>query len=333
MLSNPASEKVEMRPTPNLFTQRPQTSFSRIKRRAILAIFMIFAVAQSTIIFSQSATPADGLKALDGEWIYVEDRTEGRPLEQMGPPMSSTFSFLTTDGAVVLVNGQGGGHKDVRVALDGTATEVLKSDSPARFRGAWNNGIFSLEIEWLRADGTASKHSKKFQVTNEGMLVTVTLGAPYNSTSVALYRHPQDIPMPTPAKATIADLAWLSGDWVGTRGTGGTISMEERWGPPSGGSMFAVSRTISRTRLSAFEYLRILERNGGLVYIAQPNGAAATEFVLTEFTSSRAVFDNPRHDYPKRIVYELSAEGGLSATVGFMKGGSPRKFEYKREEE
>jgi hypothetical protein len=43
------------------------------------------------------------------------------------------------------------------------------------------------------------------------------------------------------------------------------------------------------------------------------------------------VFDNPRHDYPKRIVYERSAEGGLSATIGFMKGGSPRRFEYTRE--
>jgi hypothetical protein len=43
------------------------------------------------------------------------------------------------------------------------------------------------------------------------------------------------------------------------------------------------------------------------------------------------VFDNPRHDYPKRIVYELSAEGSLSATIGFTKGGSPRRFEFKRE--
>ena len=43
------------------------------------------------------------------------------------------------------------------------------------------------------------------------------------------------------------------------------------------------------------------------------------------------MFDNPRHDYPKRIVYELSAEGGLSATIGFTKGGTPRRFEFKRE--
>ena len=53
--------------------------------------------------------------------------------------------------------------------------------------------------------------------------------------------------------------------------------------------------------------------------------------VLTELTKSRAVFDNPRNDYPKRIVYELSADGALRATIGFMKGGTPRRFDYTRE--
>ena len=95
--------------------------------------------------------------------------------------------------------------------------------------------------------------------------------------------------------------------------------------------MLAVSRTVSRDKMVAFEFLRIVERDGGLVYIAQPGGASPTEFVLTELGAKRAVFENPRHDYPKRIVYELSAEGGLSATIGFAKGGSPRRFEFKRE--
>ena len=81
----------------------------------------------------------------------------------------------------------------------------------------------------------------------------------------------------------------------------------------------------------AFEFLRVVERDGGLVYIAQPGGAAPTEFVLNELGPKRAVFDNPRHDFPKRIVYELSGKGELTATIGFMKGGTPRKFEFSRE--
>jgi hypothetical protein len=127
-------------------------------------------------------------------------------------------------------------------------------------------------------------------------------------------------------------MACLAGAWVGTRGAEGTTSIEERWSPPLGGSMLAVSRTVSRGKKVAFEYLRLAERDGGLVYVAQPGGAAPTEFVLTEVNSTRAVFVNLRHDFPQRIVYELAAEGrGVSASIGHAKGGRPRRFEFQRE--
>ena len=79
--------------------------------------------------------------------------------------------------------------------------------------------------------------------------------------------------------AAIADIKWMTGAWVGTRGKS---SFEERWSPPRGGAMLGVSRTVSRGKMSAFEYLRIVERDGGLIYVAQPGGALPTEFVLTE---------------------------------------------------
>ena len=46
---------------------------------------------------------------------------------------------------------------------------------------------------------------------------------------------------------------------------------------------------------------------------------------------TRAVFVNPRHDYPQRIMYELSDEGALTASIGFAKGGNPRRYEFTRE--
>lgn len=277
----------------------------------------------------------DDLRALDGEWVYVEDRTEGRPIEQQGPPMSAKFALRIEEGAVVLVYGHGSGHRDVRVALDGSITEVPgeNAGSVARYRGAWRDGAFMYEVDFVRAPGQppAGLIRRDFRMTEDGLIVRFNYGAPEDSWWVGLYRHTEDIALPAPAKAAIGDMAWLAGAWVGTRGSGGAISMEERWSPPLGGSMLAISRTVSREKMTAFEFLRIMERDDGLVYIAQPGGASPTEFVLTELTTTRAVFDNPRHDYPKRIVYELSAEGGLSATIGFMKGGSPRRFEFQRE--
>lgn len=283
--------------------------------------------------WTPSALPAqaDGLRALDGEWIFVEDRTEGRALERLSPPMSAKFSLRAEEQAVILVRGHGSGHKDVRVALDGSITEVAAAQKVARYRGSWQDGAWTYEVDFVRGADSAPDGliRREFRVTADGLIVRAASGSPATSESIGLYRHAEDIAMPAPAAASIGDLTWLAGAWVGTRSSGSSI--EERWSPPLGGAMLGTSRTVARGRMAAFEYLRIVERDGGLTYVAQPGGASPTEFVATELTATRVVFDNPRHDYPKRIVYELSTAGDLSATIGFLKGGSPRRFEFQRE--
>lgn len=297
-------------------------------------VSLVLAVSLAAGAFTQ--TQSEQLKMLEGEWIFLEDRTPGRSLEQLNPPMGSTFTFKIEEDAIILVWGHGGGgHPNVRVKLDGSTTEMKSAETgeTTRYTAAWKDGELSYEMAFIRAGSTEPSGrvvKRWFKLTPEGLIVRSNLELTEGVASVGLYRQAKDIPMPTPAKATINDLSWIAGNWSGTRGTTGQIAFEELWSPPKGGSMFAISRTINRDRLSAFEYLRILERNGGLVYIAQPNGGTATEFVMTEFSSTRAVFDNPRHDYPKRIIYELT-EGGMTATIGYMKGGTPRKFEFKRE--
>ena len=303
---------------------------------ALLATPGILGALSTALASDTPSTQPDDLRALDGEWIYVEDRTEGRTLNRLGPPMSSKFSMRIEEGAVILVRGHGSGHRDVRVALDGSITEVAEPQKISRYRGTWKDGAFTYEVDFVRGSDSAPDGliRREFRITADGLLVRAGGDPAEGYTSVGLYRHAQDIALPAPAKAAIGDLAWLAGAWVGTRSSGSSI--EERWSPPLGGAMLAVSRTVNTSgKMVAFEYLRIVERDGGLVYIAQPGGAKPTEFVLSELVTEkgprRAVFENPRHDYPKRIVYELSAEGGLSATIGFTKGGTPRRFEFKRE--
>lgn len=301
-------------------------------RAAVATLLMLTTIGYA--LGCQAVPSADDLKALDGEWIYVEDRTAGRPLEQQTPPMNSRFTFRVESGAIILAYGHGGIGRDVRVSLDGSTTEVKNptTGGASYCKAVWKDGALTYEITFVRREGGSPEGliKREFRVTPEGMIVRSNLGSPTELTSVGLYRHPQDIALPTPFKASISDLKWLEGAWVGTRSSGSTF--EERWSPAKGGAMLAVSRTVNAGgRMSAFEFLRIVERNGGLVYIAQPGGAPPTEFILSELSGNRAVFDNPRHDYPKRIVYELSADGGLTATIGFMKGGTPGRFEFKRE--
>ena len=303
----------------------------RSHTRLVTTLALLAALGAAPAALSAGAHPAqsDGLRALDGEWIWVEDRTEGRALEELGPPMSSKFSMRVEEGAVVL-NGHGSGHRDVRIALDGAITEVPEDKRVVRYHGAWNDGTFEYVVQCEREPGATGIEQirRKFRPTDDGLLVGVTVDSAPEA--LGLYRHAEDIALPTPAKASIGDLSWLDGAWIGTRSSGSSV--EERWSPPRGGAMLAVSRTVNTSgRMVAFEFLRIVERNGGLVYIAQPGGAKGTEFVLTELTQTRAVFENPRHDYPKRIAYELSAEGALTATIGWLKGGTPRLFEFRRE--
>lgn len=77
------------------------------------ALAILATLGAAAAAAGERSTQSDGLRALDGEWIYVEDRTAGRPLEQMGPPMSSKFSLRSEEGAVILVSGHGSGHRDV----------------------------------------------------------------------------------------------------------------------------------------------------------------------------------------------------------------------------
>jgi hypothetical protein len=80
--------------------------------------------------------------------------------------------------------------------------------------------------------------------------------------------------------------------------------------------MLGTSRTVRNTAVTAFEFLCIAERGGGLVYSAMPNGRApATDFLLTAIDATSATFENPGHDFPKRIKYALRPDGSLEATI------------------
>jgi hypothetical protein len=131
-------------------------------------------------------------------------------------------------------------------------------------------------------------------------------------------------------RGTIDQMAWLSGVWIGAEGP---TTIEERWTPPAGGSMLAVSRTIKKDgAMSAFEFLCIVERDGGLVYAAMPNGRSpATEFTLTKLDADGATFENPAHDFPKMIRYTRRDAGTLEAVVSGSSGENAEKFVFKRQ--
>jgi len=115
-----------------------------------------------------------------------------------------------------------------------------------------------------------------------------------------------------PARGSLTALAWLAGTWTGASGQ---TRFEERWTPPAGGAMLSVSRTLKGDTMAGFEFLRIVERAGTLVYIAQPGGKPPTEFTMTTLSTDSVTFENPAHDFPKMIRYARLADGRLEARV------------------
>ena len=94
--------------------------------------------------------------------------------------------------------------------------------------------------------------------------------------------------------------------------------------------MFAVSRTLAGDRLAEFEYLRIVERGGGIFYVAQPKGQPPTEFVATQVGSTSVRFENPQHDFPKVIRYEKRTDGTLQAAISGGAGQREISWVYVR---
>jgi len=121
-------------------------------------------------------------------------------------------------------------------------------------------------------------------------------------------------------------LGWIAGNWSGKMGQ---ATMEENWLPPAGGSMLGVSRVVAGPRMVAFEFLRIVQKDGEVFYVAQPGGRPATEFKLTSVTATKAVFENPAHDHPKIITYEKDAAGNLLATIEGDERGQHKKQEFR----
>ncbi len=129
--------------------------------------------------------------------------------------------------------------------------------------------------------------------------------------------------------ATIDQMAWLAGCWTQARPNG---VVEERWMAPGGGVMLGMGRTVRDGKLREYEYTRIVETDGSLAYMAEPSGQEKATFALKSLTAGEAVFENPAHDFPQRVIYRRL---GTDAVTGRIEGridGQDRSvdFPYKR---
>jgi hypothetical protein len=135
---------------------------------------------------------------------------------------------------------------------------------------------------------------------------------------------------PAPA-AEIDRLAFIAGCWTLTRPNGAKI--EEQWLAPAGGAMLGMSRTVRDGALREYEFMRILpDADGKLQFVALPSGQAEGAFPMKEIGDNTVTFENPRHDFPQRVLYRLVDKDTLVARIEGSVGGQARSadFPYRR---
>lgn len=127
-------------------------------------------------------------------------------------------------------------------------------------------------------------------------------------------------------KPSINDLSWLAGCWEANR-NGRAIN--EQWMKPSGGIMLGMARTVAQSKATEFEFTQIREdKDGAIYYIAKPSGQAEASFKLVKLQNQEAIFENPQHDFPQRIIYRLQPDGSLFARVEATVKGQMRGIDY-----
>jgi hypothetical protein len=123
----------------------------------------------------------------------------------------------------------------------------------------------------------------------------------------------------------IDDMAWLAGCW---ERTGADRFYEEQWMAPRAGMMLGVSRTVRAGKVTAFEQMRMYERNDSLVFASLPSGQPPAEFVAGSTSQGAVTFSNPAHDFPQRVIYAPGTADSLFARIEGTMNGQQRGIDF-----
>ena len=122
-------------------------------------------------------------------------------------------------------------------------------------------------------------------------------------------------------------LKWIEGTWLRTDNKPGQ-SGHERWLQSTPHELRGYGVTMKEQDTLFVEKLRILIREDNLYYVADvPENQQPVYFKLTEITNAGFVCENPDHDFPKKIAYQME-RGVLTATISGA--GKSMSFLFKR---
>ncbi|MBA3681770.1 MAG: hypothetical protein H0W73_11505 [Bacteroidetes bacterium] len=126
----------------------------------------------------------------------------------------------------------------------------------------------------------------------------------------------------------IEKLSWLSGEWVRNSLTDFS---SEKWEKKNDSTLYGVGLTMEGKDTVAFESMTIEQKNNTLYYIPvvkDQNAGQAVEFALTSSNKNEWIFENPKHDFPTKIIYKKINNDSLYAEISAVREGKEVKVPF-----
>lgn len=121
---------------------------------------------------------------------------------------------------------------------------------------------------------------------------------------------------------------WLIGSW--SNQTPGALFMEV-WTKQNDSTYLGSSYTLANQDTVSAEKVRLEQRNGHLYYIPtvkKQNNGMPVPFALTTATGGYLSFENPQHDFPQKITYQLISKDSLVAEISGISKGKARAISF-----
>ncbi len=153
-------------------------------------------------------------------------------------------------------------------------------------------------------------------------LLTAVLLLLHPTWSIALADDAPETEVQT-AATKLAALDWLAGRWLQESDDLERQRVEVIYTGPEGGSILGLTKVSGGQATHFFELEKISVEGDAVVLVPFPDGQRAASFRLVEEGARRAVFENPKNDFPRRIVLDASATGALEILLEGSQGGQP----------
>lgn len=130
------------------------------------------------------------------------------------------------------------------------------------------------------------------------------------------------------ARKLLKQVAWMEGTWQRTNVHPGTTAFEQ-WKKTTDGYYAGMGWSMKGSDTTFAEKLQVKFDEGDLFYVADvKENAEPTYFKITEISDTGFVSQNPEHDFPKMISYELKED---VLTVIISDGGDKKMgFVFKK---